>query len=200
VITIVDISVPALLLIGGSYGLLAWQQQRIRLSYWGVGFACWGLWRWLGELAVSESVWYVAVLSVAMMYIIEVEPALQVTNAKQQRHLMRCAAIGLFCLTLFYQGLITGYWSVITIGIALGLITVGILRRTRAYLYVGTLTFFVAILRTLWVFVFDYSLLLWAIGIAIGILLIWIAATFESRRSQTIAFVQYWLDELAEWE
>jgi hypothetical protein len=48
--------------------------------------------------------------------------------------------------------------------------------------------------------VLDYSLLLWAIGIAIGILLIWIAATFESRRSQTIAFVQYWLDELAEWE
>jgi hypothetical protein len=35
VITIVDIRVPALLLIGGSYGLLAWQQQRIRLSYWG---------------------------------------------------------------------------------------------------------------------------------------------------------------------
>jgi hypothetical protein len=76
----------------------------------------------------------------------------------------------------------------------------GIARRTRAYLYMGTLTFLFAVLRTLWLFVLDYSLLLWAIGIAIGILLIWIAATFESRRSQTIAFVQYWLDELAEWE
>ncbi len=199
-LTLPQITVPTLLLIGGSYGLLAWQQQRIRLSYWSVGFACWGLWRWLGELNVSESVWYVAVFSLALMYIIEVEPALQVTDAKQQRHLMRCGAIGMFCLTLFYQGLITGYWSAITVAIALGLIIVGILRRTRAYLYVGTLTFLVAILRTLWIFVLDYSLLLWAIGIAIGCLLIWIAATFESRRSQTIAFVQYWLDELGEWE
>jgi hypothetical protein len=200
ILTIPQITVPTILLIGGSYGLLAWQQQRIRLSYWGVGFACWGLWRWLGELRVEESVWYVAVLSLALMYLIEVEPALQVTTAKQQRHLLRCAAIGMFCLTLFYQGTIAGFWSVITVVIALGLITMGLLRRTRAYLYVGTLTFLIAILRTLWIFVLDYSLLLWAIGIAIGILLIWIAATFESRRSQTIALVRYWMDELAEWE
>jgi hypothetical protein len=200
VLTIGDISVPALLLIGGSYGGLAWQQQRIRLSYWGVGFACWGLWRWLGELAVSESVWYVAVLSLAIVYIVEVEPIMQGAPARSQRHLMRCGAIGLFCLTLFYQGTIAGFWSVITIVIGLGFIALGIARRTRAYLYMGTLTFLLAVLRTLWLFVLDYSLLLWAIGIAIGILLIWIAATFESRRSQTIAFVQYWLDELAEWE
>jgi hypothetical protein len=199
-LTIGDIGVPALLLIGGSYGVLAWQQQRIRLSYWGVGFACWGLWRWLGELAVSESVWYVAVLSLAIMYVIEVEPTVQGPPAKPQRHLMRCSAIGLFCLTLFYQGTIVGFWSVITIGVGLGFIALGITRRTRAYLYMGTLTFLFAVLRTLWLFVLDYSLLLWAIGIAIGILLIWIGATFESRRSQTIAFVQYWLDELAEWE
>ncbi len=199
-LTMPHITVPTLLLIGGGYGLLAWQQQRIRLSYWGVGFACWGLWRWLAELNVSEPVWYVGVFSLALMYLIEVEPAFQVANARQQRHLMRCGAIGMFCLTLFYQGTITGFWSVITVVIALGLITVGLLRRTRAYLYVGTLTFLIAVLRTLWIFVLDYSLLLWAIGIAIGILLIWIAATFESRRSQTIAFVQYWLDELGEWE
>jgi hypothetical protein len=200
IVTLPQITVPTLLLIGGSYGVLAWQQQRIRLSYWGVGFACWGLWRWLSALDVSEPVWYVGVFSLALMYIIEVEPSFQVTDARQQRHLMRCGAIGMFCLTLFYQGLITGYWSALTLAIALGLITVGILRRTRAYLYVGTLTFLIAVLRTLWIFVLDYSLLLWAIGIAIGCLLIWIAATFESRRSQTIAFVQYWLDELGEWE
>jgi hypothetical protein len=134
------------------------------------------------------------------VYIIEVEPTVQGPPAKPQRHLMRCGAIGLFCLTLFYQGTIAGFWSVITIVIGLGFIALGIARRTRAYLYMGTLTFLLAVLRTLWLFVLDYSLLLWAIGIAIGILLIWIAATFESRRSQTIAFVQYWLDELAEWE
>jgi hypothetical protein len=53
-----------------------------------------------------------------------------------------------------------------------------------------------AILRTLGIFVLDYSLLLWAIGT----LLIWVAATFESRRSQTIALVRHWIDALAEWE
>jgi hypothetical protein len=34
----------------------------------------------------------------------------------------------------------------------------------------------------------------------LGLLLIWIAATFEARRSRAIAFVQYWIGELEGWE
>jgi hypothetical protein len=34
----------------------------------------------------------------------------------------------------------------------------------------------------------------------LGLVLIWIAATFEARRSQAIALVQYWIAELEAWE
>ena len=43
-------------------------------------------------------------------------------------------------------------------------------------------------------------MLLWALGITLGFALIWIAATFESRRASTIALVQYWSAELDRWE
>jgi len=41
---------------------------------------------------------------------------------------------------------------------------------------------------------------LWALLIVLGLALIWIAATFEARRSQVSALLQYWLSELNEWE
>ncbi len=198
--TIGSINVPALLLTGSCYGVLAWRQRQVRLSYWGVGFAGWGLCRWLNDWQVNEPVWYAAVLSLAVLYVVEVEPTLQVTDAKERRHLIRCAAIGLFCLTLFYQDTNLWFRSLISLVIALGLIALGLLRRTRAYLYVGTVTFLWAVLRTLWLFILDQSLLLWALGLATGAVLIWIAATFEARRSQTLAFVQYWVNELDSWE
>ena len=82
----------------------------------------------------------------------------------------------------------------------MGLIGLGLALRTRAFLYVGTATFIIRILRLLWLFVDSYSLLLWAIGIVIGLMFIWIAATFEARRSQVSALVNYWLSEFERWE
>jgi len=72
--------------------------------------------------------------------------------------------------------------------------------RVRALLYVGTLTFIGKVLHQLWLFINDNSLLLWALGIALGLLLIWLAATFEARRGQAIAFVRHWVSELEAWE
>lgn len=60
----------------------------------------------------------------------------------------------------------------------------GLALRIRAFLYVGTVTFIVEILRQIWFFINDYSLLLWAMDIVLGIAFIWIAANFESRREQ----------------
>ncbi|MBE9033091.1 hypothetical protein IQ266_25470 [filamentous cyanobacterium LEGE 11480] len=194
------VAIPALLLAASCYGLLAWQSQRIRLSYWGVGLALLGIYRWLNELQVTDPIWYVGSLSAALIYGIEVEPTLQLTSAKQTRHLLRCGAIGIFCLTLFYHDHLLWLRSLITLAIGMGFVGLGIMRRVRADLYIGTLTVIAAVLRSLWLFIHDESLLLWAIGIILGLLLIWIAATFESRRSQTIAFVQYWVTELERWE
>jgi hypothetical protein len=57
----------------------------------------------------------------------------------------------------------------------------------------------IAVLRQSWVFISNYSMLLWVLGIGLGVLLIWAAATFEARRAQTIALVKYWVGELDRW-
>jgi hypothetical protein len=45
-----------------------------------------------------------------------------------------------------------------------------------------------------------YSLLKWIIGLCLGILLIWVAANFETRREQVTALMQSWLTELEQWQ
>jgi hypothetical protein len=196
-----EIGIPALLLAGAFYGVYAGKTGQIRLSYVGVGLAVWGLFKWLMELGVADPIWYAAVLCLAVLFVVEVEPDLQVNSAKETRHIIRCFALGLFCTTLFYDP-----WNVawlrgaLTILVAFLFCVLGLVRRTRAYLYIGTMTFMLGVLRMLWLFVSDYSLLLWAVGIALGLMLIWIAATFEARRSQAIALVEYWLRELEAWE
>jgi hypothetical protein len=196
-----NITPPCLLLTAAFYGVDAWKTGRVRLSYFGVFLGIWGLFQWLMELGVTEPLWYAAILSLAALFVIEIEPKLQVTSAKASRHLLRCFALGLFSVTLFYDPWNVAWLrGVVTIGLSFVMVLLGLLRRTRAYLYVGTTTFMLGVLRMLWLFIADYSLLLWAVGIVLGLMLIWVAATFESRRSQTIAFVEYWLSELAAWE
>jgi hypothetical protein len=195
------INPPCLLATAAFYGVDAWKTDRVRLSYFGVFLAIWGLFQWLVELGVSEPLWYAAILSLAALLVIEIEPKLQVNSAKGSRHLLRCFALGLFSVTLFYDPWNSAWLrGVITIGLSFVMVLIGLVRRTRAYLYVGTTTFMLGVLRMLWLFIADYSLLLWAVGIVLGLMIIWVAATFESRRSQTIAFVEYWLSELAAWE
>jgi hypothetical protein len=194
------INPPCLLLTAAFYGTYAWKTDRIRLSYFGLLLSIWGLCKWLLELGVTDPIWYTAIVSLAILFIVEVEPDLQVNTAREQRHWIRCLALGLFCITLFYDPW-DRIWlrGIMTIALSLGMSLIGIVRRTRADLYIGTVTFVLGVLRLLWLFIADYSLLLWAIGIALGLLLIWVAATFESRRSQTIAWVEYWLSELDDW-
>jgi hypothetical protein len=200
-LTASTINTPCLLLTAAFYGLYAWQTEQVRRSYFGIALSLWGLFKWLLELNVTEPLWYTAMLAIAALFIVEIEPTLQVNSARATRHWLRCFALGLFCVTLFYDPWdIAWLRGVMTIVVAFGLVLVGLIRRTRAYLYIGTITFVIGVLRILWLFIADYSLLLWAVGIVLGLMLIWIAATFEARRSQTIAFVEYWLQELDAWE
>jgi len=43
------------------------------------------------------------------------------------------------------------------------------------------------------------SLLKWAIGLGLGILMIWTAATFETCRDQIRSIFYNWADALADW-
>ncbi|MEB3293740.1 MAG: hypothetical protein VKJ24_11330, partial [Synechococcales bacterium] len=204
VITGGTVNVQSLLLMGAFYVWLARVVRQVRLSYLGLGLAGWGVFRLLHQWGLRDPLWYVAVISGAILFGVQTDPSLQAQHQRETRHSLRCLATGLFCLTALYQAEIGSQtlWGqgLLTIALSLGLAIAGVMLRTRAFLYVGTLTFVLKVLRQLWMFIADYSIALWALGIALGLVLIWIAATFEARRSQAIALVQYWITELEAWE
>lgn len=195
-----EINLPSLLIVAAFYAWLAKTEAQIRLSYFSLFLADWAILRQFAEWDVSEPLWYMAVVSGSLLYVAQFDPGLQTTSARERRHLLRSLAIGLFCLTAFYQSASSLLPGLLTAGLGVGLILVGLVLRVRAFLYVGTLTFVIQVLRLLWLFINNYSLLLWGLGILLGLLFIWIAATFEARRSQTIALMQYWVNELEAWE
>jgi hypothetical protein len=194
------VGIASLLITGGFYAWLALRTQQIRFTYLSLGLANWAVLRIFQQVGFTDPLWFVTVWSGSMLYAVQVDPALQPDDRKATRHLLRSLAVGLFCLTALYQSDRNWLQGLLTIGCSLGLIAAGLTLRVRAYLYVGTLTFMAKVLLQLWAFISDYSLLLWALGILLGLGLIWIAATFEARRSQTIALLQYWITELDRWE
>lgn len=199
-ITSVGIGIPSLLITAGFYAWIAKSELQVRLSYLSVLLADWAFVRFFAERSLTEPLWYVTLLTLSLLYVAEVDPDLRSPAAKEQRHLLRCLATGMFCLTALYQSDFALWQGFLTILLSIGLVIAGLVLRVRAFLYIGTLTFLFKVLRQLWLFINNYSLLLWALGIVLGLLLIWVAATFEARRSQAIALVQYWVNELEAWE
>jgi hypothetical protein len=65
---------------------------------------------------------------------------------------------------------------------------------------VGTIVFLLNATYQLGILIFEYPFTKWLIGMLVGIGLIWLAATFETRREQMKTLVQHWLRELEEWE
>jgi hypothetical protein len=119
---------------------------------------------------------------------------------REKRHLLRCLAVGLICLTAIYQSETSLVAALFTLSFSVVLILTGLILRVRAFLYLGTATFIVQVLRQLWLLIDIYSLLIWVVGIVLGLAFIWIAATFESRRSQVGELVDYWMNEMEQWE
>lgn len=199
-VTFWGIAIQSLLIVAGFYAWLARVENRIRLSYLSIFLADWAILRLLVEWDISAPLWYTSVLSGSLLYIAQVDPNLRSPLETEKRHILRTLATGLFCLTALYQSDPSLWQGLLTLAFSFGLILAGLTLRVRAFLYVGTATFIIKVLRQLWLFINNYSLLLWALGIVIGLIFIWIAATFESRRSQAIALVQYWIRELESWE
>ena len=184
------IAIQSLLIVAAFYAWLAKAENRIRISYLSIFLTDWAFVRLLTNSNVSEFLWYIA----------QVDPSLRSPSEKEKRHILRTLATGLFCLTAIYQSDNNLWQGLLTIVLSFGLILVGLTLRVRAFLYVGTASFIIKVLRQLWLFINNYSLLLWALGIVVGLVLIWIAASFEARRSQGIALMQYWINELETWE
>jgi beta-lactamase regulating signal transducer with metallopeptidase domain len=208
VLTCWGIGIQSLLLVAAFYAWLAKAENRIRFSYLSILLTDWAILRLLIDWNVSELLWYMTVPSGTLLYIAQVDPSLRSRSVheahspsdKEKRHILRSLATGLFCLTAIYQSDPSWWQGILTIALGFALIIIGLTLRVRAFLYIGTLTFIIKVLRQLWLFINNYSLLLWALGIVVGLIFIWIAATFEARRSQALALVQYWISELETWE
>lgn len=195
-----DIVISSLLITAAFYAWIARISSQTRLSYLSVLLADWAIVQLMLENNMTAPLWYSMIIGASLLYVAQVDPGLKASSEREKRHVLRCLAIGLVCLTAIYQSDDSIVLSLFTLVLSIGLIVAGLVLRTRAFLYIGTLTFMIKVLRQVWVFIYDYSLALWAIGIVLGLLFMWVAATFEARRSQVIAFLQYWLDELQTWE
>jgi hypothetical protein len=199
------ITIQSLLIVAAFYAWLAKATRHVRLSYLGVGLADWAILRWLNQTGATESLWYAALFSASLLYVTQIDPALRSPNERDKRHLLRSLATALVCLTAFYQAevgivgappLLPG---ILSIAIALGFVLAGLLLRIRAFLFVGTAVFMIQVLRQVARFASE-SLPLWSMGIVLGIAFIWIAATFEARRTQISTLMNYWSIELEAWD
>ncbi|NJM00681.1 MAG: hypothetical protein HC924_18780 [Synechococcaceae cyanobacterium SM2_3_2] len=175
----------ASLLIGaGYYGILAVQTSRIRLSYISLILSNWVLYSWMvstGEFSVSL---YVLPLAGSLIWVGHLDPGLQPTESRALRHGLRSLSVGCFCLATWLETwgqLWAGFWPM---GLGLALVLAGLGLRIRAYLWVGSLLFGLTFLRQALLVLLLYPMLLWGVGILMGLGLIWVAASFERRRTQ----------------
>ncbi|HHP7244678.1 MAG TPA: DUF2157 domain-containing protein, partial [Elainellaceae cyanobacterium] len=192
--------IQSLLIVATFYAWLAKTTANIRLSYLSVGLADWAVLRFLDQQDWLEPIWLGVVVGGSLLYLAHVDPYLRSPSEREKRHILRLLATSLMCLTGFYQADVSVWAGPLLIGFAIGLIFIGLALQVRAFLYIGTATFILEIWRQIWRFITDDPMLLWAIGIAIGLTFIWIAATFEARRSQVTGLMNYWMTKLDDWE
>lgn len=206
-ITLEQVSIQGLLIVGAFYAWMGKQFEQIRLSYLSVLLLDWAVLRYLNGQGWLTILWCNLILGLSVLYAAEVDPyfrpASNTVSKKQQRHWLRTLVSGLVGLTALYQAEISDpilAFAGLTLLLGLGFIFAGLILKVRAFLYGGTVTFILQIMRVLWLFISTNSLMLWAIGIVLGLAFIWIAATFESRRSQVINLLGSWASALATWD
>ncbi|MEG5042140.1 MULTISPECIES: hypothetical protein [unclassified Microcoleus] len=189
---------PISLLIAATfYFFLAWERQEVRFTYVSVAIMDWIMLRWFWQIGLTQPEFYVTPLGLSLLYITQFDRTLKLPAQKPLRHTLRMLATVLICgiplLTQQSYGLVAGVFSLVAIAAGLAL-------RVRAFLFVGTAVFLINVFYQLVVLIFDYPLIKWAIGLAFGIVFIWIAATFETRRDRISAFVQHWVGQLQSWD
>ncbi|MHC5823442.1 MAG: DUF2157 domain-containing protein, partial [Nostoc sp.] len=171
--------------------------ENIRFTYISVVLINWALYRWFNSLHLSDALWYVTPIGLSLLYIAQVDFQLKLPEYKSARHILRVLGSGLICgwAILFDQhaAWIPGIFSLIAIFAGLAL-------RVRAFLYIGTATFLITTIYQSVIFSLQYSFLKWVIGLLVGILLIYIAANFETRRAQITSLIRSAIDEFQSWQ
>ena len=202
-ITFTDVQTQGLLIVAAFYAWMANRTDRIRLSYLGVALFDLALLDYLEAIEWLTAIAFSLIVSLSILYIAEVEPYFHDRSRRQQKHWIRVLASGLVGLSALYQTEVSEpmlVFAVVAIALGILFIFAGLILKVRAFLYVGTATFVLQILRVLWLFISANSLLLWAVGIVLGLAFIWVAATFESRRSQVSTRLSSWTSALESWD
>ncbi|MGI2904432.1 DUF2157 domain-containing protein [Tolypothrix sp. VBCCA 56010] len=181
----------------GYYIFLAKIRQNIRFTYISVVLIDWALFRWFWDLHLTDSLWYITLMGLSLLYIAQVDPHLRLPDYKTSRHYLRLIGSSIICgwAILFHieSAIVPAIFSLIAIFAGLAL-------RVRAFLYVGTATFFITSIYQLIIFSLRYPFLKWVIGLFVGIVLMSIAANFETRRAQINSLLRSTSDGFQEWE
>jgi hypothetical protein len=195
--TVAIVQPLSLIVTGVFYSLVASIRREVRWTYLSVGLLNWLVLSQLNRLNVDFLFWQVLPIGLSILYFAYIEPSLQQSGQHESRHYVRMCGVGLICVVaLFTQenyGVLPGIVSLAAIFAGLGL-------KTRAFLYVGTAVFSLNVFNQLVILATVYSFLKWVIGLCVGILLIWVAANFETRREQVTTLMQNWLSQLQEWQ
>ncbi|AFY45208.1 DUF2157 domain-containing protein [Nostoc sp. PCC 7107] len=186
-----------LLIVAGFYLILAKVSNNIRVTYISVALIDWALFKWLHQLNLTDALWYFTASGLSLLYIAQIDPQLKLPEYKSSRHIVRLVGMSLICgwALFFHQNrvFIPGIFSLIAIFAGLAL-------RIRAFLYVGTATFLITSIYQLVILSLNYPFLKWVIGLLLGILLIYIAANFETHRTQINSLLRNRSHELDQWE
>lgn len=187
----------SLLIAAGCYTLLAQLRHQVRLTYLSILLVNWAIAQWVRDGALDRPMLYASLAGLSLLYLAQVEPLLQDPQQRHARHWVRCLGVGTICLfaLLFHHES-----GVIPALVSLAAIFIGLTLRTRAFLYVGTITFLLNAFYQLVILIFAYSLLKWIVGLVAGVALIWIAATFETRREQMGSLLRQWFIDLRDWQ
>ncbi|MGF1495186.1 MAG: hypothetical protein ACFBSC_22630 [Microcoleaceae cyanobacterium] len=180
------------------YLILARFERKIRLTYFSLALVNFVL---LHRLSVSShdlsSLAEAATVGGSLLYLAQLEPYLRSPKQKDLRHWIRVIGTGVICATALFtvrgNGIIPGL-------ISLGAIFAGLGLRIRAFLYVGTAIFMMNLLNQMVILNSIYPFFKWIVGLMLGLILFWIGANFETRRSRIITLLQGWLAELERWE
>lgn len=187
----------SLLVVAGFYVWLARTRRQLRWYYLTLVMVNWAIVRWLEALHIAIPFAYCSLVGVSLICVSWIEPACRETEGKSLRHYLRLLGTGIICGAALWLHHQTGILPAIVSFMA---ILLGLALRVRAFLYIGTLTFFGDVFYQLVILIFDYPLLKWIVGLLVGLSLLYIAGSFETRRIQITALFQNWLSQLQEWE
>ncbi|NDJ17895.1 hypothetical protein [Myxacorys almedinensis] len=187
----------SLIVLAMFYSLVASLRRQVRWTYLSIVLLNWVAVVQMHRLNVDLLFWQVLPIGLSVLYFATIDPSLKTASARASRHYVRVCGTGLICLTALLTqnnyGIVPSVVSLVAIFAGLGL-------RIRAFSYVGTIVFCLNVVYQIVVLATTYSLLKWVISLCVGILFIWIAANFETRREQVTLLMRSWLEQLQDWQ